>query len=135
MHPFALNRKLLVICLTIFGIMSLSTVTQAAEATSETAMPKETRNTLGRWEFRAAPIQLLARFYSVEIGYRLSKHWSTGPAATAYDSPGNLGGMFAPVIHGAAFGWGATCYLKSVATNTAYILPPRRGNGTSFGLC
>lgn len=79
------------------------------------------RGSLARWEIRAAPFQLLYRFYSAEFAYRFSKKWSFGPSAVAYDSPGNLGGMLGPNYHGAAFGLNGTYYYKSVASHTPYI--------------
>lgn len=122
MNSFDLRRELLVTCLLIVGLFPLgSAAAEQQTATTEVAKVQGSRGSLGRWELRAAPLQLAYRFYSVEFAYRISKQWSMGPSVVVYDSPGNLGGMFGPTYHGAAFGLNSTYYFKSVASHTPYI--------------
>lgn len=136
MFLFDLKGKLLVTCVTAFGL-SFGAATahgksiiklKASEASAELPAkgPISTAKLLppkplARWEFRTAPVAALIKFYSLEIAYRFSKHWSFGPAGVAYDSLGDRGNMLIPTYHGAAFGLNGTYYLEPVAGDTFYV--------------
>jgi hypothetical protein len=73
-----------------------------------------------RWELKTAPVALWAGWYTLDVSYRISKNWTTGPAVVEYR--GSEGGnMFAPSYRGYAVGWNANYYLKSVMENGWYL--------------
>ena len=76
---------------------------------------------LPRWEFRTAPVALLARWYTLDVSYRLSeKKWATGPSIVLYNYS-EIGNMFAPAFKGQALGWNANYYFDSAQRNTWYF--------------
>lgn len=122
MNSVRLSVKTVVTCVAIFILFPAgSFAADLQPEPTEAAKTSSPRGSLGRWEFRAAPVQVLYRFYSVEFAYRLSKQWSIGPSVVVYDSPGNLGVMFGPTYHGAAFGLNGTYYFQSVESHTSYL--------------
>lgn len=122
MQPFCSKSKFLAICLATFCLFPLIASAESQQPkSSDVSKSVVAGETICRWELRAAPAQLIYRFYSVEFAYRLSKQWSLGPSVVVYDSPGNLGGMFGPTYHGAAFGLNGTYYFKSAASNSSYL--------------
>lgn len=75
---------------------------------------------LNQWEFRTAPMALLASWYTIDISYRISEKLSTGPAVVIYGAP-ETGNMFLPSYKGTAGGWQANYYFDSVRKNTWYL--------------
>ncbi len=75
---------------------------------------------LRSWEFRTAPVALLARWYTLDISYRFTEQLAFGPSAVIYDAPGVQGNMLAPTYKGNAFGLHANYYFNSVMTRGWY---------------
>lgn len=73
-----------------------------------------------RWEVKTAPIAFLVRWLTLDLSYRLSDNWATGPSTILYNADGP-GGMFGPTYKGYALGWNSNYYFKSVYTNTWYL--------------
>ncbi|OYZ16079.1 MAG: hypothetical protein B7Y39_16175 [Bdellovibrio sp. 28-41-41] len=78
------------------------------------------RNDLKRWEFRTAPVALIASWYTVDISYRTSERLSTGPAVVIYGASAQ-GNMFLPSYNGSAVGWQMNYYFDTVRKNTWYL--------------
>lgn len=78
-------------------------------------------NDIRPWELRTSPIALFARWYTLDVSYRISKKFSTGPTTVIYDAPGDRGGMLAPTYKGYAVGWHANYFFNSVVKNTWYL--------------
>lgn len=91
---------------------TLSSGTLSSSFYSEEEMP--------RWEFRTAPVVLWARWYTLDVSYRISEKWATGPAAVVYGSA-EIGNMFAPSYKGYAVGWNANYYFRSVMKSGWYL--------------
>lgn len=67
------------------------------------------------WEVRTAPIALLARWLTLDVAYRFSEHFATGPAIVLYEAPIQAGGnMLMPTYRGSAWGWQANYYFKPI---------------------
>jgi hypothetical protein len=97
----------------------------ASNTTDESLKYKSTRaslnqNELRSWEFRTAPIALLARWYTLDVSYRFTEHIAVGPSVVIYDAPGEQGNMLAPTYKGNAFGLHANYYFTSVERNSWY---------------
>ena len=73
-----------------------------------------------RWEFRTAPIALLANWYTLDISYRVSENVATGPAGILCNGS-EMGHMFLPSYRGQAIGWQAYYYFYSILKNTWYL--------------
>jgi len=127
--------KFLVTCFAIFAIAICAALPIQAQAKNTKAkggsfdslsLPKT--NKLGiqqqkteeaRWDLRTAPVALVARWYTLDAFYRITKNWSTGPAAIVY-AASSPGGMFFPNYKGYAVGWGGNHYFTSVRTDGWY---------------
>lgn len=75
---------------------------------------------LRRWEFRTAPVALLARWYTLDVSYRFTENFAVGPSIVIYDAPGEQGNMLAPTYKGDAFGFHANYYFTSVKARGWY---------------
>lgn len=93
--------------------------TSTAKQTSSTRSADSTG--FRTWELRTAPIALLARWYTLDVAYRFTENFATGPAVVLYDALGDRGGMLAPTYKGYAFGWQGNFYLNSILTDTWYF--------------
>jgi hypothetical protein len=91
---------------------SSSNGTMSSSFSSKEEMP--------RWEFRTAPVAYLARWYTLDVSYRISEKWATGPAGIIYGSP-EIGHMFAPSYKGYAAGWNANYYFNTVLKSGWYL--------------
>jgi hypothetical protein len=125
-------------CMAIFVIMAVSPATFAtgvsfSKATGDTARILPKRNGINStksaaaeriekrdWEFRTAPIAFIARWLTLDVSYRLTDQWATGPAAILYNADGP-GGMVGPTYSGSAFGWNGNYYFSSAFSNTWYV--------------
>ncbi len=74
---------------------------------------------LRSWEFRTAPVALLARWYTLDVSYRFTAHIAAGPSAVIYDAV-EQGNMLAPSYKGNAYGLHANYYLTSVEASGWY---------------
>ncbi len=99
------------------GLFFLLTTNPIHAAEAPTAAPDESTH----WEFRTAPYAFLAHWYTLDIAYKISEHWSIGPSVIRYDSP-RFGNMFLPSYAGYAFGG-----------NVAYYLDPKIKKKWTFG--
>lgn len=72
------------------------------------------------WEFRTAPIALLAKWYTLDVSYRLSDNWATGPAVILFNAD-EPAGMLGPSYNGYALGWNGNYYFDSAYKRTWYI--------------
>jgi len=133
-----LLKNSLVRCMTIFVIIAVSPSIFARDSSYSKTNRKYTANYSNKngmnsvksliagnvnkrsWEFRTAPIALIARWFTLDVSYRLSDQWATGPAAILYNAEGP-GGMLSPSYKGYAVGWNGNYYFNSVYKNTWYV--------------
>jgi hypothetical protein len=86
------------------------------DSTPETIKSVENNS---NWIFRTAPVAIMARWYTLDVSYNISKNWATGPAVISYAS-GTMGGMLAPTYRGYAIGWNGNYYFNSVRVDGWY---------------
>lgn len=95
-------------------------IAQNSQSSGNISSSFSSESEIPRWEFRTAPIALWARWYTLDISYRISEKWTTGPAAVVYGSA-EIGNMFVPSYKGYAVGWNANYYFNSVLKNGWYL--------------
>lgn len=130
-----LRRSIVVSGMTFFVLGAVLTTPAAATATttrdrrafvsqkrsnSLETMAAPARPQLRRWELRTAPIAMLASWYTLDVAYRISDRWATGPAAVLYNGA-EQGNMLYLSRRGHAFGWNGTYYLRSATTDSWYL--------------
>lgn len=77
-------------------------------------------NNMRLWEIRTAPVAMLASWYTLDVSYRISENFATGPAVVIYNAP-EVGNAHLPTYKGGAWGWHANYYFDSVVRNTWYL--------------
>jgi|GEM_PF-3092149 hypothetical protein len=115
----AFSRCFVISCLTFFVAAPSFAASSKKRGFIYRVTPVPHREVLKRWEFRTAPIALLARWYTLDVSWRFSKHWSTGPAVVFYRSA-TIGNMLTPSFRGSAVGWQGNYYFQSVERNSWY---------------
>ena len=131
------GRKAVCSWLTVFALGFIAEAAFAQKA--QLASPKAPKRTLQAkaemtaeyltpsvpsWEIRTAPIALFAAWYTVDVAYRITDQFATGPAFVSYGCDGP-GGMLAPCFKGSAYGWQANYYAKSLAARRGVYVGTR----------
>ena len=78
------------------------------------------RRATPRWDLRTAPIALFASWSTIDLSYRITPRFATGPAYVHYGCNGP-GGMLTPCFGGNAFGWSWNYYVKPVTEPGLYF--------------
>lgn len=112
-----MTGKVIYVCMTIFVTLSAANAFSEQKPVRKVSIKKPS---IRNWEIRTAPIALFASWFTVDLSYRATEHFATGPAGVTFNC-GGRGGMLAPCWKGTALGWQANYYFDSVASKGPYI--------------